>query len=119
MTQKHSRLTKAGRAVWVTERLWKLALDLPTHRVPIDSITELDLNCWFEENHAPTCREVAMHALKISEADLAYPIILSSDGRLMDGGHRVCKALILGRTEIDAVRFVDDPEPDHVLPLDS
>jgi hypothetical protein len=46
-------------------------------------------------------------------------VILSSDGRVMDGMHRVCKALLLGHDTIDAVRFLHDPEPDHIgIPLD-
>ena len=32
----------------------------------------------------------------------------------MDGMHRICKALLEGRDEIEAVRFVQDPEPDCV-----
>ncbi len=48
------------------------------------------------------------------DSELIYPIILSSDGRVMDGMHRVCKALLQGREEIEAVRFVHDPEPDFV-----
>jgi hypothetical protein len=34
----------------------------------------------------------------------------------MDGGHRVCKAWMLGRNEIAAVKFTIDPEPDYVMP---
>ncbi len=30
----------------------------------------------------------------------------------MDGGHRVVRAWLDGKTEIDAVRFPEDPEPD-------
>lgn len=48
------------------------------------------------------------------EADLAYPIILSSDGRAIDGMHRVAKAAMKGRSSIAARRFEVDPEPDHV-----
>ena len=48
------------------------------------------------------------------DADLAFPVILSSDGRIMDGMHRVCKALLHGHTHITAVRFAADPPPDHV-----
>jgi hypothetical protein len=33
---------------------------------------------------------------------------------MMDGMHRVMKALIEERTEIEAVRFETDPEPDTV-----
>jgi hypothetical protein len=34
----------------------------------------------------------------------------------MDGGHRVCKAWLLGHTEIAAVQFAQDPEPDYLMP---
>ena len=46
--------------------------------------------------------------------DLGFPIQLSSDGRVMDGMHRVAKAVLAGHDTIEAVRFVDDPEPDYV-----
>ena len=61
-----------------------------------------------------TCRMVARHADLIQKADPKYPVILSADGRLMDGGHRIAKAWISGRTTIDAVRFRVDPEPDYI-----
>jgi hypothetical protein len=32
----------------------------------------------------------------------------------MDGGHRIARAWIEGRTEIDAVRFEVDPEPEFI-----
>ena len=51
------------------------------------------------------------------EADLSYPIILSSDGGLMDGGHRIAKAWIEGCQEIDAVQFQEDPEPDYITTI--
>ncbi len=50
----------------------------------------------------------------MSEANLSHPIVLSQDGRVMDGMHRVCRALIEGRKTIRAVRFEVDPEPDYV-----
>jgi hypothetical protein len=46
---------------------------------------------------------------------LSYPIILNDDGSLMDGGHRVCKALINGQPSILAVKFSEMPTPDEVL----
>jgi hypothetical protein len=111
----HSRAIAGRRAVWLTERLWRIAEGLPVRKVAIDDIQELDQNCWFRPGNDPTCRAVARHARKIADADLSYPIILAPDGSLMDGGHRVCKALLLGRTEIDAVRFEVDPEPDYFV----
>lgn len=53
-------------------------------------------------------------ARRIQEADLAHPVILGSDGQLMDGGHRIAKAWLEGRDRVDAVRFTVDPEPDWV-----
>ncbi|MDQ6746414.1 MAG: hypothetical protein M3Z27_10435 [Actinomycetota bacterium] len=47
------------------------------------------------------------------EADLSYPIILGHDGRVMDGMHRIARALLEGRNEIDAVRFTSPLEPDY------
>ncbi|MFD7156485.1 hypothetical protein ACFV9C_17930 [Kribbella sp. NPDC059898] len=57
---------------------------------------------------------VARHAERIQKADLRYPVILSADGRLMDGGHRIAKAWLGGARTVDAVRFVVDPEPDYI-----
>jgi hypothetical protein len=50
----------------------------------------------------------------MDEADLAHPIILAAEGTVMDGMHRVAKALRLGLGEIEAVQFESDPLPDHV-----
>ena len=77
-------------------------------------IRELDEAYWFDHGYAPTCRAVAEHARLINEADLSFPIILSADGRVMDGMHRVAKALIQNVDDLPAKRFARDPAPDHV-----
>jgi hypothetical protein len=115
MVERHTRATPQGRAVWLTERLWRLAEALPISRVPIADIAELDQDCWFGAAHTPTIRAVAEHARRIEAADLARPVILSSDGRLMDGGHRVAKAWLMGLTDVASVRFETDPEPDALI----
>lgn len=115
MTQKHSRPTTTGRAVWYTERLWQLAQHLPIQTIPIASVSEFDHDCWFGPDTPPTCRAVAEHAQRIWDADLSYPIILSASGGLMDGGHRLAKAWLLGSPTIQAVQFNIDPEPDYTL----
>lgn len=117
MPQKHGRQTENGTYIWYTERLWKLASALPTIQVAIDSIKEFEENCWFSEDTPPTCKAVALHAQRIHDADLSYPIILSADGGLMDGGHRLAKAWLLEQQLINAVQFTVDPEPDVVLPV--
>lgn len=114
MSGTHSCLTPVGRAFWHSERLWRCAEALSVKQVAIDSIAEFDQDCWFGADVRPTCRDVAKHAQRISEADLSYPIILASDGHLMDGGHRLAKAWLLGHTLIATVQFDIDPEPDWI-----
>ncbi|HET6418344.1 MAG TPA: hypothetical protein VFG22_18755 [Polyangiales bacterium] len=83
--------------------------------VPLPEIRESDVAFWFDaDGDEPTCQRVAPHAKLMSETDLSFPIILSQDGRVMDGMHRLCKALIEGRDTIQAVQFEVDPEPDYV-----
>ena len=109
--QYHFRPSAAGLRAWDIDRLVALSNCLKWQLVPVASIRELDEPYWGEPM---TCRNVAEHARLIEEADLGCPIILSSDGRVMDGMHRVLKALILGDSHIRAVRFLTDPEPDFV-----
>lgn len=52
----------------------------------------------------------------LNDTRVRYPVILSADGRLMDGGHRIAKAWLSGATTISAVRFTTDPEPDYIQP---
>lgn len=111
---RHSRLVDGRRHYFQTARLWRLSADLPVLDVPIDEIAEFDQDCWFD-GRAPTCRQVAEHARRIQSADLSFPVILSADGALMDGGHRVAQAWLAGATTVRAVRFAVDPAPDSVV----
>ena len=52
---------------------------------------------------------LALHTNLIQQTDLAYPIILSASGRVMDGMHRACKAFLENRSTVDAVQFTQDP----------
>jgi len=113
--QYHFRKSPEGLRAWDVRRLVQLSCGLVPERVPLSAIRELDEPYW---SGAPgqqlTCREVVEHTHLMLESDPAFPVILSSDGRIMDGMHRVCKALLEGHDEIEAVRFVQDPEPDYV-----
>jgi hypothetical protein len=115
MPEKHSRAVPGGRAVWYTERLWALSAGLPVEDVAIADVAELDADCWFGADRVPSVRAVAEHAARIAAADLSHPIILSADGRLMDGGHRLAKAWLAGATHVRAVRFREDPAPDYFV----
>ena len=98
------------------DRLIQLSRDLPVRSVPLDDIFEFGEVYWFDLDHPPTCRSVVSHMKRIQEVDLTYPIILSDDGHVMDGMHRVAKAELMGLAEIRAVQFPRDPAPDQVKP---
>ena len=113
--QYHFRASPAGLRAWDVDRLVALAKHLPHQRVPLTSIREIDEAYWSNEGTIQlTCRDVVEHVRLIQDCDFDYPVILSPDGRVMDGMHRICKALLLGREHIDVVRFVDEPPPDYV-----
>lgn len=112
--QYHFRQSEKGLLAWDVHRLIELSSGLPVVQVPLSSIAELDEAFWYGlEGDRPTCRSVALHARLMEEVDLSYPVILSSEGRVMDGMHRVCRALVLGLESIPAVRFESNPEPDY------
>jgi len=113
--QYHFWPSEQGLLAWDVDRLIGLANGLPRLRVPVSSIRELDEVYWFDgDQERPTCRKVLEHLRLIEDADLSYPIILGRDGRVMDGMHRVAKAVLHDHAEIEAVRFEQDPPPDYV-----
>lgn len=71
------------------------------------------LNVWHNYEKL-TLREMVMHIKAVNAADLNYPIILDEDGELMDGRHRLMKAMLNGHETIKAVRFEENPSPCQV-----
>jgi hypothetical protein len=45
------------------------------------------------------------HYNRIMDADLSYPIFVRGDNDLIDGAHRLCKAILTGKKTIDAYVF--------------
>jgi hypothetical protein len=113
--QYHFRQSPQGLCAWNVHRLVDLTSTLPRERVSLSAIRELDEPYWCGDGTKQlTCRQVVGHARLINDCDFTYPVILSSDGRVMDGMHRICKALLTGLDNIEAVRFLHDPEPDYI-----
>jgi hypothetical protein len=111
--QYYFRPSERGLLSWDVDRLVRLTKDLPSRRVPLEEIRELDEG-WAGDDERPTWRAMVEHIRLMDAADLSFPIILSADGAVMDGRHRVLKALLQDRDHVEAVQFDEDPEPDHV-----
>ena len=56
-------------------------------------------------------RRIAEHARDIFNADLNYSIITTRSGDVLDGAHRIARAFIEGKREIQAVVLDDWPPP--------
>ncbi len=112
--QYHFRQSEQGLLAWDVLKLIELAKDFDVIQVRLSDIRELEEVYWFGLGAQPTPRAIAEHARQIYSADLAYPIILCPEGRVMDGMHRVCKAFLERRDSVSAVRFEELHEPDYI-----
>jgi len=94
-----------GNHHWSIARLITLSKDLEVMKVPLKHLNMYSL---YKDL---TLRDMVMHINAVNDADLKYPIILDEDGELMDGRHRIMKALLLGKKTIRVVRFDVNPSP--------
>ncbi len=111
--QYHFWPGEEGLDAWDVDRLVELSRELPVKDVDLASIDEIDSVYWFDELERPTVRKVVDHMKLVEEVDFSHPIILGFDGRVMDGMHRIAKALLEGRATIRAVQFEAPLEPDY------
>ena len=97
------QMCSLGCLKWSVPRLFELARALPVMDIPLDH-----LNVFYEYRNL-TLREMVMHMKAVNSADLGTPIILDEDGEVMDGRHRIMKAMLRGHATIKAVRFDENP----------
>ncbi|EGQ7814855.1 chromosome partitioning protein ParB [Vibrio parahaemolyticus] len=117
-TQRYVEINDNVKSTWSIERIWKLAESLPVEEISIDDIKGPNEVTWFsDEGPQPTCREIAKHCQRINNADVSYPVILTSDYRVFDGMHRIAKQIMLGEETIKVRRFRENPEADEVIEL--
>ena len=108
------RPSERGYRAWDVDHLVALTKDFPRIQAALSDIRELDEPFPADEKGNVTWRNVVGHMALIEAADPGYPIILAANGEVMDGRHRVAKAMLTGKTAIEAVQFTNDPEPDYV-----
>lgn len=106
----NDQMCTLGNHTWSVPRLFELARHLPVMEIPLDH-----LGVWYKYENL-SLRELVMHMKAVNAADLSVPIILDEDGDLMDGRHRLMKAMLQGAYSIKAVRFDENPSPDRVAP---
>jgi hypothetical protein len=101
----HDQMCWLGDDGWSVPRLFELSRSLPVIEIPLDHL------CLSSTYDKLTARDLVMHMQAVNDADLDKPIIMSEDGDIMDGRHRIMKAMLNDIKTIKAVRFDENPEP--------
>jgi hypothetical protein len=99
------QMSRIGGHHWDVARLVTLAGELETFDLNLRGMCT-------NYRYDVSLREMVMHFNAVMDADLDHPIILDEDGEIMDGRHRLMKAIIDGKDAIKAVQFDINPEPD-------
>jgi len=95
---------------WEAKTLYDAAEELPVFDLPLAGI-DLSVMPWSIKN----IQSVAEHFKRVMNADLKYPVLLDNYGYICDGWHRVIKALMMGKTHIQAKRLAEMPMPDEII----
>jgi len=91
-----------GNGMVTVERLIELAEGLEVYDMDVRSV---HIGCTPFGLDALTPYSLAHHAIRVGSVDITKPVIVNADGYIMDGWHRIARALIDGRTHIPAKRF--------------
>jgi hypothetical protein len=117
MTQRtHAFVEDGKKYIWKVESLWELSSILTPFDYAIADYEGLNEDHWYCGVNIPTIASILEHIQRIETSDLTYPIILSQEGEVMDGLHRICKAKLRGQDTIHAVQFPQTPKPDYIEP---
>lgn len=96
--------------IWKSESLRRYSKDLPIEEFDISYISMDEVLRWKLVN----VRDYLNHFNRVLNADLEKPIIRRADGYVMNGWHRILKALSKGIKVIPSKRFITNPPPDFI-----
>lgn len=102
---------------WHVPDLQAAAVGLPVQETSTDRFN-LDVDAWFGEACSPTIANVVHHMKYIQMADFKKPILLSAEGHVFDGLHRLAKCLLEGVETIRYQQFKLNPEPLEIIDFD-
>lgn len=99
----------SGKEEWLISNLISLTSELPIQEMPLEH-----LNIYNLYPKINSTRDFVTHIKGVLKADLTCPIILDDEGYVMDGRHRIAKALLEEHKTIKFVRFEKTPRPDFI-----
>lgn len=101
---------RSGDRVWVVANLIERARGLEPFDLPLAAI-HAGTDVW---SPVTSAYGLAKEMRRVMDVDTSHPIILDEDGFIMDGWHRVARALLDGKATIKAVRFDETPPHDYL-----
>ncbi len=102
--------------VWDIVRLWEDSdSEASWTSLRVSDVDLDDAGAWFFDSERPSPKELVAHMRRIVNADLDSPILLHSDGSILDGLHRVAKASLHNVKSLGAKQFLVGPRPHCIL----
>ena len=99
---------------WHVPDLQGAAVGLPVQET-LTARFNLNVDAWFGEACSPTIANVVHHMKYIQRAEVNNPILLSAEGHVFDGLHRLAKCLLEGITTVKYQQFEVNPEPSAII----
>jgi len=98
---------------WKAKTLWEFSKRFEIQDLAVEGFfDELNKDRWFNNSHTPTVINIARHLTRVLNADLRFPIIVYKNKIILDGTHRLVKAILIGETTIHAIVLLELPESD-------
>ena len=104
----HGQTFTDGDVTWDVGTLWNLVASQAPVEFPVAALPAFDARVWVDRWKNVTPEWIIRHAQRIQQADLSCPILLTPDGEIADGWHRLAKARLEGRETLPALRLPED-----------
>lgn len=98
-----------GKKEWDVGTIFNAAKNLPIYNLQLSAI-DINVCPW----DVSSFDFFLYHSKRVYDADLSYPIIQMPTGYIIDGWHRVAKAILNGDSTIKCIRLKTMPEPDRI-----
>jgi len=99
---------------WHVPELQAAAVNIPVKIARVDQFN-LEVDAWFGEACQPTIANVVHHMKYIRDADLCKPLLLSAEGHVLDGLHRLAKCMLDEIQIIKCQQFEINPKPAEII----
>lgn len=100
--------------IWRVTTLWRFSNNKTSELIEINQLSRyLEEDRWFGNHTKPTLENLLLHFDRILKSDLSYPLILSPNEDILDGIHRVAKAMLFKEKKLKIIKLNELPPSDY------